>query len=130
MSLRILVSVVAVSVGLAVLGGATAHAQSASAPSIEGTWFVESDSSVVSFLPGGVMLTSNPPLELTNSGVQRYNTPGYGAWASLGRGRYAFTVTYVQTDDRGAPVRRMLSKEPRSLTTRASTLWPSSRSAA
>ena len=39
----------------------------------------------------------------------RILTPGLkGAWASLENGGYAFTITHVQTDDRGAPVRRML----------------------
>jgi hypothetical protein len=108
MSVRIVVSVVAALLGLTALGGAATYARSASAVSIEGTWFVESDTSVVSFLPGGVVLSSNPPLELTNAGVQLYNTQGYGAWANLESGGHAFTITFVQTDDKGAAVRRML----------------------
>jgi hypothetical protein len=108
MSVRIVVSVVAALLAVSALGGAAAYARSASVASIEGTWFIESDTSLVSFLPGGVVLSSNPPLELTNSGAQRYNTQGYGAWAHLESGGYAFTITFVQTDDKGAPVRRML----------------------
>ena len=72
------------------------------APTIEGSWSIgfpneePTSRQLASFLPGGVVLSTNAPtFEEEELGGRVYSTEGHGAWAPLGSGRYAFTIVFL-----------------------------------
>jgi hypothetical protein len=101
------VMALALAVGAGAVLSAPPRARAQPATSIEGSWLVRlpdfgDEHQLASFLPGGVMLATNTPVEPDEEGGGRaYQTPGHGAWTSLGDGRYAFTFTNLGFDDDG-----------------------------
>lgn len=106
MSFRTLAVLFTILLGLAAAGGPAprVHAQAAG---IEGSWLIllpgfDDERELGSFLPGGVMLTTNQPTTVNRQGAHEYNSAGHGTWVSLGGSRYAFAVQSLTFDDRGA----------------------------
>lgn len=100
-------ALVALALGALGLTPRPATAQPTPQAGIERSWLVRlpdmgEEHQLASFLPGGVVLATNTPVERDQrSGAREYNTPGHGAWASLGGGRYAFTFVALIFDEDG-----------------------------
>jgi hypothetical protein len=102
------VMALALAAGAGAVLSAPPRTQAQPATGIEGSWLVRlpdfgDEHQLASFLPGGVVLATNTPVEPDEDGGGRaYATPGHGAWTSLGGDRYAFTFTGLAFDDEAA----------------------------
>ncbi|MGH2588915.1 MAG: hypothetical protein ACRDJE_28660 [Dehalococcoidia bacterium] len=98
------VMALALAIGASAVLSTPPHARAQPATGIEGSWLVRlpdfgDEHQLASFLPGGVVLATNTPVEPDEEGDGRsYTTPGHGAWTSLGDDRYAFTFVSLAFD--------------------------------
>lgn len=59
---------------------------------------------LISFLPGGVVLATNTPIDVSSLQPGTYTgyfTPGHGAWAKTGDGQYRSTAVFVTVNTDG-----------------------------
>ena len=105
---------IALMVVVAGMMGAHVPTASAQAPaSLEGTWIVSTSPDnpgareVVVFAPGGIVLATNQPVRVFAPGegppgvTRQFSSQGFGVWASLGDGVYAFKFVVIGYTEAG-----------------------------